>query len=206
MTRIIGGALGGRRIKTPPGSATRPTSDRVREALFSMLESRDAVRGAHVLDLYSGSGALGLEAASRGARSVTLVESDRRAAAVARGNAESLGLAQVSVRAGSVERVLAGTPGYAADLVLADPPYDMPEDALAEVLARLTGSGWLAPGALLVVERSTRAPEPRWPAGLVAEGHRPYGETALWFARAHVPSTHGAEPTPGARTRHTPAS
>ncbi|HQW72588.1 MAG TPA: RsmD family RNA methyltransferase, partial [Ornithinibacter sp.] len=91
MTRIIAGTLGGRTLRTPPGSGTRPTSDRVREALFSALDARGAVAGARVLDLYAGSGALGLEAASRGAESVLLVESDRRAADVIAGNVRELG-------------------------------------------------------------------------------------------------------------------
>ena len=191
MTRIISGTAGGRRLKTPSGSGTRPTSDRVREALFSGLESREALSGAHVLDLYAGSGALGLEAASRGAASVLLVESDRRAAAVARENAASLGLASVSVRLGTAERLLEGAPTRAMDLVLADPPYDIGEDALAHVLALLGSGGWLAPGALLVVERSSRSPEPAWPAGLTSEGPRRYGETTLWFA-----GTDGRAPDP----------
>ena len=97
MTRIISGLAGGRRIRTPPGIGTRPTSDRVREALFSRLEHLDVVNGANVLDLYAGSGALGLEAASRGAASVLLVESDRAAAAVVRRNIADLGMPGVSV-------------------------------------------------------------------------------------------------------------
>ena len=92
MTRVIAGTAGGRTLRTPPGSGTRPTSDRVREAVFSALDARDAVRGSRVLDLYAGSGALGLEAASRGAARVVLVESDRRAADVIAGNARDLGL------------------------------------------------------------------------------------------------------------------
>jgi 16S rRNA (guanine966-N2)-methyltransferase len=196
VTRIISGTAGGRRLKTPAGSATRPTSDKVREALFSGLESRDVLRGAHVLDLYAGSGALGLEAASRGAASVVLVESDRRAAAVARDNAGSLGLASVSVRTSSVERLLAGAPTRAVDLVLADPPYDVAEDALAHVLTLLSQRGWLAADALLVVERSTRSPEPTWPSGIVPEGSRTYGETTLWFAGtgARAGERHDGEP------------
>lgn len=206
VTRIISGTAGGRRLKTPSGSATRPTSDRVREALFSGLESRDVLRGAHVLDLYAGSGALGLEAASRGAASVVLVESDRRAAAVARENADSLGLASVSVRISSVEKLLAGTPTRPVDLVLADPPYDVAEDALAHVLGLLTERGWLAAGALLVVERSTRSPEPAWPPGVVPEGCRTYGETTLWFAGtgAGAGERHDREPAAaGARDTET---
>lgn len=185
MTRIISGRAGGRRIQTPGGSGTRPTSDRVREALFSRLEHLDVLQGARVLDLYAGSGALGLEAASRGAASVLLVESARAAGAVARRNAADLGLPGVTVRVDTVERALLGGPPAGAgryDLVLADPPYDVTEDALADVLQLLVTHEWLGPDALVVVERSSRSPEPRWPAGLDAAGERRYGETKMWFA------------------------
>lgn len=184
MTRVIAGTAGGRTLRTPPGSGTRPTSDRVREALFSALDARDAVRGARVLDLYAGSGALGLEAASRGASSVVLVESDRRAADVITRNVRDLGLPGVRVVRTTVAAALAPdpAPADAADLVLVDPPYDVDETALAAVLSRLA-SGWLAPGGLVVVERSTRSPEPGWPPGLERSGKpRKYGETTVWLA------------------------
>jgi len=185
MTRIISGLAGGRRIHTPPGNGTRPTSDRVREALFSRLEHLDVVHNANVLDLYAGSGALGLEAASRGAASVLLVESDRAAAAVVRKNISELGLPGVSVRADTVERALLSGPASGqtpCDLVLADPPYDVTEEALADVLTLLVTHGWLGDDALVVVERSARSPEPRWPQGLDGAGERRYGETKMWFA------------------------
>ncbi|MFN8082344.1 MAG: 16S rRNA (guanine(966)-N(2))-methyltransferase RsmD [Kineosporiaceae bacterium] len=185
MTRIIAGSAGGRRIQAPKGEATRPTSGRVREALFSGLESRGAVRGAKVLDLFSGSGALGLEAASRGASDVVLVDSSREAAEVARRNATTLSLTQVRVVLSSVQRYLGGNPpflaGSPADLVLLDPPYVLSEGELADVLSAVTQS-WLAPGGLVVVERSGRSPEPRWPAGLQRTDVRRYGETTLWYA------------------------
>lgn len=184
MTRLIAGTHGGRTLRTPPGSGTRPTSERVREALFSALDARDAVRGAAVLDLYAGSGALGLEALSRGARSAVLVESDRRAAATAAANVRALGLAGARVVTATVAAFLAPAPGAddAADLVLLDPPYDVAQDALAAVLARLA-DGWAAPGALVAVERSSRSGEPKWPEGLVRTGRpRRYGETTLWLA------------------------
>lgn len=185
MTRIIAGAAGGRRLQTPPGAGTRPTSDRVREALFGRLEHLGALDGA-ALDLYAGSGALGLEAASRGAAPVLLVESDRRAAAVIRANIAALGLADVSLRPTTVERTLAGGAAYPMDLVLIDPPYAVAETALAGVLAALT-KGWLGGDAVVVVERSGRSPEPGWPSGLTCEDERKYGETTLWFARAGGP-------------------
>lgn len=185
MTRIISGLAGGRRIHTPPGSGTRPTSDRVREALFSRLEHLDAVHHAQVIDLYAGSGALGLEAASRGATSVLMVESDWAAVAVVRRNIADLGLPGVSIRADTVERALLSGPATTqarCNLVLADPPYDVTEEALGDVLALLVTHGWLSPDALVVVERSARSPEPRWPEGLEGAGERRYGETKMWFA------------------------
>lgn len=185
MTRIISGLAGGRRIRTPPGRGTRPTSDRVREALFSRLEHLDVVDDATVLDLYAGSGALGLEAASRGAASVLLVESEWSAVAAIRKNIADLGLAGVSIRADTVERALLDAPGSDAtrcDLVLADPPYEVTEEALSAVLALLVTHRWLSAEAFVVVERSARSPEPRWPQGLEGAGERRYGETKMWFA------------------------
>ena len=184
MTRIIAGTVGGRTLRTPPGSGTRPTSDRVREALFSALDARGAVAGARVLDLYAGSGALGLEAMSRGARSAVLVESDRRAAATCTRNAGDLGLGRVRVLASTVTSALAADPApdEVADLALLDPPYDVGEDDLAAVLGRLADA-WLAEDALVVVERSSRSPEPTWPPGLERLGKpRRYGETTVWLA------------------------
>jgi 16S rRNA (guanine966-N2)-methyltransferase len=185
MTRIISGLAGGRRIRTPPGAGTRPTSDRVREALFSRLEHLDVVHQGKVLDLYAGSGALGLEAASRGAASVLLVESDWAAVAVMRKNIAELSLSAVSVRAEPVERALLGGPtsdDARCDLVLADPPYDLTDEALGDVLTLLVTHRWLSEDAFVVVERSARSPEPRWPQGLDGAGERRYGETKLWFA------------------------
>jgi 16S rRNA (guanine966-N2)-methyltransferase len=186
MTRIIAGSAGGRRIEAPKGSDTRPTSDRVREALFSALEARDVLDGAAVLDLFAGSGALGLEAASRGAASVVLVDSARGAVEVARRNAAALGLAGVRVVQAPVLRYLAG-PAAPVDLALLDPPYAVDEETLGQVLAALD-AGHLAPGAVVVVERSTRSPRPRWPAGWTEGGVRRYGDTALWTALARLRS------------------
>jgi 16S rRNA (guanine966-N2)-methyltransferase len=185
MTRIISGLAGGRRIHTPPGSGTRPTSDRIREALFSRLEHLDVIHHAKVLDLYAGSGALGLEAASRGAASVLLVESEWAAVGVIRKNIADLGLPAVSIRAETVERALLDGPpsdDERCDLVLADPPYDVTEEVLGDVLELLVTRHWLSEDAFLVVERSARSPEPRWPAGLEGAGERRYGDTKMWFA------------------------
>lgn len=218
MTRIVAGAAGGRRLATPAGGGTRPTSERVREALFSRLDHLGVVAGARVLDLYAGSGALGLEAASRGASVVLLVEQSRSVAAVARRNAAEVaaaveaagGAVTVSVRAEPVARVLAGSPSGSSagspgspgrlgpapattyDLVLLDPPYDLSEAALATDLERLVTSGWLAAEAIVVVERSVRSPEPSWPPGWVRFAERRYGETRLWYAEgASLPPVAG---------------
>lgn len=188
MTRIISGRAGGLRLATPPGSATRPTSDRVREALFSRLEHLDVLQGARVLDLYAGSGALGLEAASRGASAVLLVEANARAAKVTRANAAALGIPAVTVRQSTVQRVLESPAPQRQTLVFLDPPYDLAEDDLATDLAALVEHGWLAPDALVVVERSSRSPEPRWHEDLEREGERRYGETRIWFACLTTPS------------------
>lgn len=182
MTRIIGGTAGGRRIATPRGDATRPTSDRVREALFSAIESWcGSLHGLRFLDLYAGSGAVGLEAWSRGAAAVTLVEHDRRTAALVRDNARSLGFADVDVRAGGVPAVLATPPGTPYDVVFADPPYPRADDQVTADLAALVAHGWLAPDALVVVERGSRGPDLVWPSGLEPHRSRRYGETTLWF-------------------------
>ena len=187
MTRIISGRAGGMRLATPSGSGTRPTSDRVREALVSRLEHLEVLVGARVVDLYAGSGALGLEAASRGAVTVLLVESDKAAAKVTRQNADTLGIPGVTVRHATVQRVLATPPPEPQTLVFLDPPYELSEEALTADLTALTTGGWLAPDALVVVERSARSPEPAWPEVLEREGERRYGETKIWFAGPRTP-------------------
>lgn len=199
MTRVIAGSAGGRRLRTPRGERTRPTSDRVREALFSALEARwGAWAGLRVLDLYAGSGALGLEARSRGAAALLAVEHDRATARLVAANARDLGLDRdpgggkaVEVVTGAVGTVLDRGPGErpAYDLVLADPPYPLPEADLARDLAALPG--WLAPDALVVLERSSRSPEPPWPPGLEVERSRRYGETVLWYGHAALPPRPG---------------
>ncbi|MBS44940.1 MAG: 16S rRNA (guanine(966)-N(2))-methyltransferase RsmD [Nocardioides sp.] len=182
MTRIIAGAAGGRRLRTPSGSRTRPTSDRVREALFSAIEAWcGSFDGLRVLDLYAGSGAVGLEAWSRGAAAVTLVEHDKRTAGLVRDNARELGCRVADVRTATVRQTLAEPPPADGpfDVVYADPPYPLGEEGLAADLALLPA--WLAPEPLVVVERSVRSPEPTWPAGLVPHRSKKYGETVLWY-------------------------
>jgi len=196
MTRIIGGDAGGRRLRTPPGEATRPTSDRVREALFSALEAQfGSLHGLRFLDLYAGSGAVGLEAMSRGAVAVTSVESDRRTANVVAANAASLGF-DVDVRAQSVASVLATPPGTAYDVVFLDPPYPLASDEVDAVLGLLVAHAWVEPGGAVVVERSARSVEPLWPAGLVPRRHKKYGETVLWYLRRDSDSSGTAAPPP----------
>jgi 16S rRNA (guanine966-N2)-methyltransferase len=185
MTRIIGGSAGGRRLKAPAGERTRPTSDRVREALFSALDAElGSLAGLRFLDLYAGSGAVGLEARSRGADRVTLVEQDRRTAALIRDNLRALGFSQVEVVAGAVARVLADRPRTPYDVVFLDPPYTLGTAEVQTDLVALREHGWLAEGSVVVVERSTRSGVPAWPDGFVATRSKRYGETTLWYGHA----------------------
>jgi 16S rRNA (guanine966-N2)-methyltransferase len=197
VTRIIGGSARGRRLKAPTGERTRPTSDRVREALFSSLDSDlGSLTGLRFLDLYAGSGAVGLEARSRGAGAVTLVEQDRRTAALIRENLRGLGFTQVDVVAGPVARVLAAPPREPYDVVFLDPPYPLPSERVLADLSALVAQGWLAEGAVVVVERGTRSGELSWPAGLAAARSRRYGETTLWYGHASEAEDEPAETTP----------
>ncbi|MER1996804.1 MAG: 16S rRNA (guanine(966)-N(2))-methyltransferase RsmD [Arthrobacter sp.] len=185
MSRIIAGVAGGSTLSSVPGSGTRPTTDRVKEALFSRLESYGILDGAYVLDLFAGSGSLGVESASRGAARVDLVELAEKAALVCRSNAslvnKILGSERVRVHRTKAESYLLRVPpGLVWDLVFLDPPYPLEEEGLAAVLDAL--SPRLADRAVVVVERSTRSPEPAWPAGMERFSERSYGETTLWFA------------------------
>ncbi|MGC9666299.1 16S rRNA (guanine(966)-N(2))-methyltransferase RsmD [Planosporangium sp. 12N6] len=184
MSRIVAGTLGGRRLAMPPGRGTRPTSDRVREALFSALDTMVDLDGARVADLYAGSGAVGLEAASRGAAHVLLVEADPRAARVARENVATLGMRDVArVAAAKVEQLLAAPPDEPFDVVFADPPYAVTAGAVTAMLTALVDNGWLAPDAVVVVERSSRDADVEWVQGITGERSRRYGETTLWYGR-----------------------
>lgn len=187
MARIIAGTHGGRTVAVPT-KGTRPTTDRVREALFARLEHYGLLDGRHVLDLYAGSGALGLEAASRGAARVVLVEAARQAAQVCRDNVASLGLRDVvEVVPRKVEAYLqvAAAPADRFSLAFVDPPYDLGEDELARVLDALVNHLSFY-DAVVVVERSVRSPVPSLPEGLTLWETRTYGETALHLLdRAH---------------------
>jgi 16S rRNA (guanine966-N2)-methyltransferase len=187
VTRIIAGSAGGRQIAVPPGRSTRPTSDRAREALFATVTAvRGTLHGATVLDLYAGSGAVGLEALSRGAADVLLIESDSRAARVISANIAGLGLPGARLVCDRADRALARGPGEHArrDFVFADPPYATGQDELAGILRALAGHGWLAAGALIAVERASRTGPPPWPAPYVPGRSRRYGEATLWYGRA----------------------
>lgn len=183
MTRIIAGRAGSLALDVP-NAGTRPTSDRVRESLFGSLESADLVRGAAVLDLYAGSGALGLEAVSRGAASADLVEKSARAAGVAKRNAGRVAKAMgpgatIRMHRSSADAYLRSAHGP-FDLVLLDPPYDVGEPELSATLALLVPL--LAPGAHVVIERASRSPEPAVPDELEITRSKRYGDTTLWWA------------------------
>jgi 16S rRNA (guanine966-N2)-methyltransferase len=186
MTRVIAGAAGGRRLAVPPGTGTRPTSDRAREGLFSSWESQlGTLDGIRVADLYAGSGAVGLEALSRGAAHALLVEADARAARVVRENVRALGLPGAEVRTGRAEQIVTGpAPQSPYDVVFLDPPYAVTDDDLREILLTLRLQGWLADDALVTVERSTRGGEFNWPKGFTPLRARRYGEGTLWYGRA----------------------
>ena len=184
MTRIIAGRAGSISLEVPD-AGTRPTSDRVRESLFGALESADALQGAAVLDLYAGSGALGLEAVSRGAASVDLVEKSPRAAAIVERNAAKVAKslrrdAGIRVHRSPVTAFL-GAPRGPFDLVFLDPPYDLPDAELTHALALLPPS--LGSRATVVIERAARSPMPDLPLGLTHDRHKKYGDTVLWWAR-----------------------
>ena len=176
MPRIVAGLARGRRLQVPAGVGTRPTSDRAREGLFSSLLSLTDLEEARVLDLFAGSGALGLEALSRGAGTVTLVEDDPAALRALRANVEAVALPGAHVVDGAVQAFLAVAPEPRCRLALLDPPYELD---VVPVLAALLP--WLADDAVVAVERATRGPELAWPAGYRAVRSRRYGAATLWY-------------------------
>jgi 16S rRNA (guanine966-N2)-methyltransferase len=204
MTRVIAGAAGGRRLAVPRGTATRPTSDRAREGLFaSVLSELGSLDGKRVLDLYAGSGAVGLEALSRGAAHVLLVESDARAAAVIKANIAAVGIAGAAVVTDRAERLLTRPPDVADryDLVFADPPYAVTAAAVTRALTLLT-DGWLAADALVVVERATRSGSLEWPPGYLRGKSRRYGEATFWYGWYGSGAVAGQTPGTASRPAH----
>lgn len=188
MTRIIAGTAGSLRLEVPK-AGTRPTSDRVREAIFSALESWNLLGGSRILDLYAGSGALGLEAASRGASRIVLVEKHPQAAQVAVRNAKTVAQAfhganvpSIDVSRSSVQHYLDAAAGEQFDVIMLDPPYDLGEQELTANLVAV--APLIAADGAVLVERSSRSPEPSWPEGLSRFREKRYGETVLWWAEA----------------------
>ena len=189
MSRIIAGSRGGQRIMMPPGDRARPTTDRVREALFSAITAwagravepvERSLSGLAFCDLYAGSGAVGLEAASRVAARALLIERDPRTAQLCRRNADALGLA-VDVVVSSVEQVLKKPPVHPFDIVFADPPYELDTAIVSAQMEQLVANSWVDRGALIVVERSRRTPQLVWPDTAAKRWSRAYGETILCF-------------------------
>ena len=189
MTRIVAGSRGGRRLAMPPGDQTRPTSSKVREALFSALASWTggssgpadvALKGWAFCDLFAGSGAIGLEAASRGAAPVMLVEFSRRAMRTIEQNVAAVDL-EVEVRRDSVEDIVRRQPAYPFDIIFLDPPYELANGVVEAILQNLVANGWLTGEGLIVLERSSREHAPRWPDVLGDTWEKKYGETVLYF-------------------------
>jgi 16S rRNA (guanine966-N2)-methyltransferase len=186
VTRIVAGDARGRRLAVPPGRAVRPTSDRAREGLFSTVVAiLGDLSGRRMLDLFAGSGAVGLEALSRGAGHVLLVEADEQAARAIRDNIAAVAMPGAQLRRGRAQRLAAGPPtGGPFDLIFADPPYELPDGALRDLLRDLLEGGWVASGALVAVERPSRSADFEWPAGIEPLRARKYGEGTLWYGRA----------------------
>lgn len=183
MTRIIAGSAGGRRLATPPGDATRPTTDRVREALFSSLESQlGGWDDVGFLDVFAGSGAVGLEALSRGAAHAMFIERDRRTGDLIRRNAAVVGAGEYDVVVASARPALELVSG-SFDAVFLDPPYDYADADLADVLTDLLRLDLVADDAVIVVERAARSAEPVWPDGVEGVRMKKYGATRLWYGR-----------------------
>ena len=181
MTRVTAGTHRGRRLVVPSGSTTRPTSERAREALGNALVAAGGLEGARVLDLYAGTGALGLELLSRGAGSAVLVERDRAALTALRTNVAALGLA-ATVVAGDVASY--GGQGGPFDVVVADPPYELSDADLASVLIGLARRGSLIAQADVIVERAARSGPFTWPETFLGVRERRYGDTRLCYGRA----------------------
>ncbi|WP_218220132.1 16S rRNA (guanine(966)-N(2))-methyltransferase RsmD [Nesterenkonia sp. Act20] len=182
MARIIAGTHKGRRLTAVPTDATRPTSDRVKESLFSRLEGYDALEEAVVVDLYAGSGALGFEALSRGARSLEAVDKAEAAVKTLRRNAEPFHAAgaEISVHKADALKYLAARTGPAIELLFLDPPYQFGDAELLKVLTAAVGQ--LHEAATVVIEREKRSGRPSMPEGLEIFSEKSYGGTHVWLA------------------------
>jgi 16S rRNA (guanine966-N2)-methyltransferase len=180
--RVVGGSLGGRVLKAPPGADTRPTSEKVREAIFAILPS---VEGARVLDLFAGSGALGIEALSRGAAHVTFFERAKPALAAVRANLDALGLGERAtvVTGDAVALAARHLPPAPWNLVFADPPYR--SDLATRAVAALVATPRLAPGAVVVIEHDRRNAPPDALDSLLRTDQRRYGDTMVSFYALH---------------------
>ncbi|ROO83375.1 16S rRNA (guanine966-N2)-methyltransferase [Actinocorallia herbida] len=188
MTRVIAGVAGGRRLATLEGRETRPTADRAREGLFSTVQALlGDLSGIRAADLFAGSGAVGLEALSRGAGHALLVEAHPKAAKVIRENIETLRLPGAVLVTDKVERLVRTAPDERYDFVFADPPYAVSDETIAEILEGLRDNGWLADGALIAIERAKRSPAPKWPEGYLPERERRYGEAVIHYASYELP-------------------
>lgn len=179
MARIIAGRLKGHRLAAVPGDGTRPTSDRVKESLFSRLEAYNAIDEAVVVDLFAGSGALGLEALSRGAKSLEAVDRAEAAYKVLSKNAADCG-DHVTLTKSDGLKALRGRTGEPIELLFLDPPYDFEEQQLHDILDAAVPQ--LHEAATIVVERNTRSPEPTWPEGIEPFHDKTYGSTRIWLA------------------------
>ncbi len=182
--RIVAGAFRGRRLAAPPGQATRPTADRVRQALFDMLlhapwAGREAVEGGHVLDAFAGTGALGLEALSRGAAHATFLETSRTALSTLRAN---IAACHAESRTTVHEADALRPPrGRACGLIFLDPPYG--QDLVPRALTALAEAGWMAPGALIVAETAREEPRPG-PDEILSERVHGAARLTIWRADA----------------------
>jgi 16S rRNA (guanine966-N2)-methyltransferase len=167
-----------------PPRGTRPTSERAREALFNTLATELELDGSRILDLFAGSGAVGIEALSRGASAAVFVESDHRAATILQDNLATVGLPGATLHRCTAETYLGAVGADEPfDIVFADPPYSVPASIIARLLDCIAEERWLVSGGIVVVERSWRDPEPDWPGEIKAIKQRRYGEGCLWYGR-----------------------